>query len=248
MILSFTLIFIILLHSSCSITINYNFGNCTEGQPFNVTCTEFDSWSKVNKAFSSIVCKNPPDPMYLKPSEPIVLTNELNISLVAFLKPVINSSIDYPNEIWLYGLSGVDVYPWPFCSNCVKKSLILSFSVIQFFVNKKPPSDYNCTPSLIPDDSATSVSFLSNYASGILANYLNTYGSRSQAICPYLFKNVNLVHGIQLFFQVDCFLFVSLFRFQTNDADHSKINRTSIISINSNVRELIVQNGPFCTK
>jgi hypothetical protein len=64
----------------------------------------------------------------------------------------------------------------------------------------------------------------------------NTYGSSEQAICPYLFKNANLNDGINLAYQVDSFLFVSLFRFQTTDSNETEP------SINSEVGSFIV-NG-----
>jgi hypothetical protein len=137
-----TMIFILLRDPALAISCNFNFGNGTPGQPFNLLCTEFNSWSEVNNELSSIECKNLPDPIYLKPSKPIILTNELNISVVASLKLISDSSTGNLNQILLHGLGGIEVYPWPSCSSCVKKSLTISFSVMTFYVNKQPPSGY----------------------------------------------------------------------------------------------------------
>jgi hypothetical protein len=172
------------------------------------------------------------DPIYVKPSKPILLTSELNISLLAYSNPFCFSS----NQIFLYDISGVNVYPWPplVCTNCQKKTLDLDLSTIEFYVNNTPSTSYSCSPDLIPDDSATSVSFLSTYLDQLTVSYGNTYAISSQTICPFLFKNAQLT-AIDLYYQVDSFLFVTLFRFQ-------KAN-TSLSTINSNIGKLNVYSG-----
>jgi hypothetical protein len=83
------------------------------------------------------------------------------------------------------------------------------------------------------------VSLFSNYLSGIVIRYGNSYGSSSQAVCPYLFKNA-LIIEMDLFYQVNSFLFVSLFRFENN----SRISKNDNIksSIGSTVKTVSV-NG-----
>jgi hypothetical protein len=182
------------------------FINSTQSYSSNLTCTEFNSWSEVNDEFSSIKNSNNPNPISLKPSELILLTSELNITRVA-----------YSYDLFLYGVSGINVYPWPALSFtcCFEKGLNLFFSTIEFYVNSKPPSDYTCSPALIPDNTTASVSLFSKYLQGITLHYGNTYGSSSRTVCPYLFKNAQ-ISSMQLNYQVDSFLFVTLFRFQND--------------------------------
>jgi hypothetical protein len=62
------------------------------------------------------------------------------------------------------------------------------------------------------------------------------FGSGSQTVCPYLFKNAARL-ALKLHYQVDSFLFVTLFRFQ-------KVNYTNA-SINSNVGTLELHGFGF---
>jgi hypothetical protein len=224
-----------IMHSAFSSTY-YNVDNCTTtAQSLDLTCTEINSWSEVSNEISSRKCKSPPNFINLCPSAPLVLSNELDIS--GFSKTNDTSS---SNMISLMSLSGIEVYPWPFCPYCVKNYFVVSFSSIKFYVNNKPPGSYNCSPDLIPEDSATTVSFLSTYTSYISIWNGNTYGSLSQTICPYLFKNAQLDQGIDLYCQVESFLFVSLLRFQTDDI---LMNKTKLTSINSNVAGFWIFNS-----
>jgi hypothetical protein len=168
--------------------------------------------------------------MYFKPRGALILSEELNISAISY--PYSDSQY---NTITLNDFGGVEVYPWPVYLNSTQNNLMLSFSSIQFYVKNQPPGSYNCTPDLVPDDSATRVSFLSKYTYRLYMYFGNTFGSSSRVVCPYVFKNAQLPLGITLFDQVDSFLFVSLFRFQTDDW---LLNETQIISINSNVAML----------
>jgi hypothetical protein len=203
----------LLCHSACATTCTLNIGNCsaTGEDSFNLTCTEINSWSEVNNEFSSIKCRNPPNSIYLKPSGSLILSNELNITTIAFAFPVDKSTV---NLISAYGLNGIEVYPWPACQSCVKSYLKISFSVIEFYVSNQPPGSYNCTPDLVPDDSATSVSFLSQYTSSILIDYGNSYGSLSHAVCPFLFKNAHISYDFTLFSQVDSIYLSACFDFK----------------------------------
>jgi hypothetical protein len=157
------------------------------------------------------------------PSGSIQLSSELEVNFF------------YGFELDFYGVSGVNVYPWPACAKCNRPTLIFGMSNVDFYVNGKPSSEYTCNPDIIPDDSSLGVSYFSSYVYDIKIEYGNTYGSfSSPAICPYLFKNA-VLYDISLNFQVESFLFVSLFRFQ-------QVNYTEKSSINSNVSyELAVE-------
>jgi hypothetical protein len=204
---------------------------------FNLTCIEVNSWSEVNNVLGSNKCKNAPYSIFLYPNAPLTLSNELNISAVAFANQIESSVV---NSIYLSGIEGIEIYPWHACTSCVRNRLSISLSSIKFYVNKQPPGSYNCTPDLVPDNSATSVSFFSQKIEIIFLNYGNTYGRLSKAICPYVFKNAHIPRGLQLFYQVDSFLFVSLLQFQTDDL---LLNKTRKLSINSYITNLLFFNG-----
>jgi hypothetical protein len=135
----------------------------------SLICHNFNAWSELTAELVSINHTFLPNPIIFKPNQPIALTSELNMSLVAF------SSDD--NRYIFYDLSGVNVYPWPplTCLECTKKSLYLYSSTIKFYVNNT--SVYPCTAALIPDNSVDRVSFLSKYLDGIYIEYDNTYGT-----------------------------------------------------------------------
>jgi hypothetical protein len=186
----------------------------------DLTCHQFSSWNEANEALKATNFTNPTAPVFMKPSEPILLTSELNTSLVLF-----------SSALLFYGLSGVNVYPWPAWNND-QKGFSLFLSKIEFHVNSTPPTGYICSPNLLPDDSATSVSLLSSHIKSIIIIYGNKYSS--SAICPFLFKNAQLTDGMRLEFQVQSFLFVTLFRFQ-------QVNFTNTSTINSAVDNLQVK-------
>jgi hypothetical protein len=202
-------------------------------------CDKFDSWREVNDEFNSIKCINSNDTIYLKPSKPILITSELNISLVACSNNQQNST----NQVWFNSVGGINVYPWPAleCSDCVKKGfsffkkmLYFYYSSILFYVNNTQPSEYPCTPDIFPADSSSQVSFFSTYINSIYTNMGNSFGDLAQAVCPYIFKNAKLNGGFALDDQVDSFLFVTLFRFQ-------EVNDTQISTINSSIPNLDIE-------
>jgi hypothetical protein len=159
LLLSLLMIWLLLFDPAiAAITCHYS-GCVLVNETSNLTCTGFDSWSEVNTEFASIKCVHPPDPVYLQPKEPFLLTSELNVSLFTYANPAVQNS----NQLKLYGLSGINVYPWPACPGCVKKNLHIFVSTIQFYVNNTPPSDYACSPDIIPDDTSKSTSFLASY-------------------------------------------------------------------------------------
>jgi hypothetical protein len=137
------------------------------------------------------------------------------------------------------GVSGVDVYPWPAVHihglKFSKKTLSLSLSTVEFYVNNTPPGEYTCGHGLIPDDSSNGVSLFSTYLDQVIIDYGNMYGTAAQAVCPFVFKNAKLL-CLNLAYQVDSFLFVSLLRFQG-------VNSTSILFINSTIFEFDVENS-----
>jgi hypothetical protein len=183
--------------------------NCTNSQVSALICHDLHSWSEAIKSINSINCTNR-DLIVLKPLSPILLTSELSFV-----------STTYPS-FFIYGVSGVNVYPWnSVCSNCAAVSLGLSN--IEFYVNNQPPSQYTCSPSLVPSGS----SFFQSYLLQLTLIGGNTYGS--SAVCPYLFTSAYIYDGISLKFQVESFLFVSQLRFQTIDSNTSTENIDSTI-------------------
>jgi hypothetical protein len=185
-------------------------------------CYDFDSLSKVTQLLKLISKKrkHSPNAIFLQPSQPLLLTSDLRVSFVPDTK-----------ALHLFGLSGINVYPWP--DGFSNKTLVLYYSTVDFYVNNEPSSSYICGTDLIPGSPSTSknVSFLSAYLSKLWINSGNTY--TAQPVCPYLFKNVQL-DNIQLDSQVESFLFNILLKFnkQVLAAQlSSKINST-ISSLN----------------
>jgi hypothetical protein len=172
-------------------------------------CDNFNAWSELNEELVSINKSLSPNPVIFKPNQPIPLSSELNMSLVAY-----NSSTPDLQRYSVYTILGVNVYPWPPCFSCIAKILSLYLSTMKFYVNGTSPADYTCTPDLIPDNTATSVSLLSTYINGINVNFGNKFDSGSNAVCPFLFKNAKLSSGFDLQNQVNSFLFVNIFSFQ----------------------------------
>jgi hypothetical protein len=187
-----------------------------------LACRNFNSWSELDDTICFLYkCNAPQDSVSFQPSEPIVLTSELNISLVA-----------NANDLNIYGVSGISLYPWLACPECDNMTLSLYFSTIEFYVNHTDPSGYICSPGLIPDDSANRVSLFSSLVNRLFVGHGNTIGSSSKMICPFLFKNSRL-DSLELQYQVDSFLYVSLFKFQNN------LNKTTETkTINSNIAYL----------
>jgi hypothetical protein len=142
------------------------------------------------------------------PKEPILISSELNFSIEFNNRPV---QQDFHTT--MYGVSGIDLYPWPSLKlsqchgySCPKNNLIIFLSTIEFYVNNTPPSGYTCSSNIIPDETPHECSFFSSYLNSLTINYGNTYASSSQAVCPYIFKNAQL-DNIYLMYQVDSFLF-----------------------------------------
>jgi hypothetical protein len=196
----------------------------------------------VNEVFDElkhdINCLNTPDTITLQPSAPILFSRELNISLdYIYTTAKTNSTIvsEY-SQVVIYGVSGINVYTWPalHCnqSGYPKKELVLYLATVEFYVNSTPPSGYTCDSRLIPDDRFDSVSFFSKYIIAFALRSGNRFGSASQAVCPFVFKNAQL-YQIYLEYQVDSFLFVNMLRFQ-------EVNDTNTSSINSSILYLYV--------
>jgi hypothetical protein len=137
----------------------------------------------------------------VKPNQPIPFSGTFNATQFS--------------SLFLYGLSGVSMYPWPCCS--VAKILHILFSNVGFFVNDTSPGNYICSAGIIPDSvfptSSTNVTLFSKL-NMVKIEYGNTYGSGSDAVCPYLFKNAYVMFGLTILYQVDSFLYVTLLKFQ----------------------------------
>jgi hypothetical protein len=108
--------------------------------------------------------------------------------------------------------------------------------MIEFHVNNTSPASYTCSPDLLPENSKTESSLFSWCIALLSIEYGNTYGSGAQTDCPYLFKNAYMSNGIELSYQVDSFLYVTLFKFQ-------KVNDTK--TINSKMPSLAVHGYNF---
>jgi hypothetical protein len=226
MIMIMTLLFMDLARSASATCNSLNISQITK-----LICSEFSSWSELNEELSSNKYAYLPGIIiYLKPSEPIPLTSEFNISLVA-----------HAVELHLFDVSGVYVFPWPAnlldfetCSGCSKIILYLRFSSIEFYVNSTQPGGCSCTPSLIPNNSATTVSSFSTYFNSIDVDFGNAFNSRAETlVCPYLFNNAQINNGMSFGYQVDSFLFVSLFKFQEDIKSINNTSKTLPKSINS---------------
>jgi hypothetical protein len=185
--------------------------NCTVG--YNVACYGFE--------LSSTSCPlNLPSDVYFYPTEPILFNSEFNSSIIKF------------KNVYLYTVNGLNVYPWSAFGpdNTAYDSLSLTFSTVEFYVNNTPPSAYTCSPGIIPNNSASIVTFFQDYVNELAFLYGNKY--KAQAICPFVFANAKL-EQLSLGFQVDTFLFTSLFRFQ-------QTNNTKFFSINSTIQTLSI--------
>jgi hypothetical protein len=135
----------------------------------------------------------------LKPRAPLLLTQELNVSQLQLAS----------KEIELLTIKGINVYPWPAKLNA-QCSLFIYMSTIEFFINGKPQSDFSCNKNLITDSDGSTSIFVSVIAQIIILNQ-NTFNSAP--VCPFLFKNSRL-SKLELYGQVDSFLYKQLLRFQ----------------------------------
>jgi hypothetical protein len=150
-----------------------------------LVCHNFNAWSDLNSELKSIINKSAPDLFFLKPNQPIQLTSELNMTRFFEITDSGN-----PGSLYVYGLSGVTLYPWPSFSKCDNnpgpRSLFLFLSTIEFYVINTPSGGCTCNRDLLPDNSNTQVSLLSSSCiSKIHIDFGNTYGS---TFCPYLFN------------------------------------------------------------
>jgi hypothetical protein len=172
---------------------------------------------------ASITCTNSTIQILLQPREPVLLNSEFNISGV----------LRYGLE--LYGVSGVSVYPWPLIDKLrqFEVRLYLYFSTIEFYVNNKPPSAYTCALDLVPDDSTSTVSIFHHLSISCLEHRIwQQIRKLLTNQSPYVFKNARFAQKV-LHYQVESFLFVSLFRFQ-------HVNHVSKLSINSLINQVII--------
>jgi hypothetical protein len=118
--------------------------DCSNG--LNINCYEFDSWNEVNEDLGSLTCQNNLRNILFQPKAKVLLNSQFNMTSYRKFGLI------------FYGLSGVNVYPWPAFSNYngFKIRLFLYFSKIEFYVNNTLPNAYTCSPDLVPDDSTTS--------------------------------------------------------------------------------------------
>jgi hypothetical protein len=118
-------------------------------------CNDFTSWSELNNQFSA----TPSNSQflfisYLHPSVPIILTSDINMTYLTLHLNALES-------LNMYGLKGMNVFPWPVIPlyNDSQFDLVISVSTIEFYVNYKPTSEYTCNKGLVETNSTTSSFF-----------------------------------------------------------------------------------------
>jgi hypothetical protein len=190
-----------------------------------VFCHQFNTWTDFNKYFiahkSDFDKKQILELYSLKPSTPLLLTNQLDMPQFADLQNP---------QMFLYNLKGLDVFPWYDPPCCYMASLRLYLSTIDFNVNQVSSTEYTCNRNLWPSSSENS---LFSYFADISFDYGMEYPA--QSICSYLFKNATI--DIELQGQVNSFLYTSLFRFQDynisdTDSINSMINEIDVFGYN----------------
>jgi hypothetical protein len=172
-----SLLIIVIFIKVASTTATCDSYNCS--LPYYLFCYEFSSWSELNEVLNTIHdnCQNTPYFFAFQPSKPILLTDELNITIEFKSTPdnIFSSLME------VFSVSGFNVYPWPalHCNKlyCQKITIIFYLSTVKFHVNNTSPDDYSCSSDIIPNDSSKRVSLFSTYLESITIEYGNTYGS-----------------------------------------------------------------------
>jgi hypothetical protein len=167
----------------------------------------------------------------LHPSTPILFTGELNFT-------IFTQSFDKVRSLALYGINGVSVYPWPVLtpSSVVKVNLVIHVSTIDFYISEKP-TEYACSPKLIPDPSFKNSTSLFSSVDSLRIGHGTTYNVAQQLVCPHVFRTARL-SSLSLSGQVDSFLFVNLLQF-----NQSNLFKDNITSIDSSIFELTITNS-----
>jgi hypothetical protein len=194
---------------------------CTNSSvQFEIICHGFESWTEANKAMQGCNLYHP-STIGLRPNMPLLFTSELNLSFPYSL-----------SELHLFGVNGLNVFPWPAPQPSLYR-LSIYVSTIEFFINNKAPSEYVCSPNLIPERLTTnsSRSVFSFMYSFRLVNG-NTFKADKTPVCPYVFKS-NQVTEFYIYDQVDSFLFVNLLQFEK-----SNLLKDNITSIDSQIKDL----------
>jgi hypothetical protein len=187
----------------------------------NLICHDFSSWSELNSYASFQNVSVNVSTFNLEPNKPILLTQELNI----LSQDKISSG-----NLAVYGVKGINVYPWPAAHNAqARNGLSLFLSIIEFYVNEESPSEYECSRDLLPNFRANSSSIFTSVFSSMYISQFNNYHSEAP-VCPYLFKNAQ-TSSIFMYGQVDSFLFKQLLRFNQDYSNDTKL-------IGSNISDL----------
>jgi hypothetical protein len=175
------------------------------------------------------------DSVNLKPKEPLILTSELNIEQIIANTYNFDRNVDRFYRISMLQIKGVEIAGWPtnHASTFQKVLHIVELQIIQspadFYLNKKPLSELECTVDLIPENEATVFSYFRNIEFGLDVQY-----EKNQRICPYIFRNANLVH-LFILDQIDSKVVRTLWKFQILASNESAV------SINSHIYEFKIE-------
>jgi hypothetical protein len=190
-----------------------------------LACHLFSSWSELNplsgEQYQQVQTYN------FQPSTPLILTQEA----VSNLTPYSNES-----SLFLYGIKGLNMFPWLYQPNAPRWYLGVDLSTIEFYFNGMPPGEYQCKRDMIPDNGSSTCIFYSIIFQTFFARH-NKYSS--VPVCPHLFKYAYLT-SFELDSQVDSFLYTQLLRFDQTDVNseesiYSIVNITTIKGYNFKV-------------
>jgi hypothetical protein len=177
------------------------------------SCHEFSSWSELNDA----VTINSTGVTDLIPSTFLILNSELDMEK---LQDVL--------MLKFYSLKGVNVYPWLGLESRPPHSILGIYnSIISYYFNNTPPSEYSCGTDMIPDHASQATLFQ------LFGEFSISESRYDGEVCPHFFKNA-VVQKLTLDGQVASFLYTQLLRFTY------QASNTTLPSINSLVRKLNV--------
>jgi hypothetical protein len=191
--------------------------------------------------------------LVLKPSEPIVLTGELDLEQVhrIICRKASNNSNGCENSLPVYieGLKGLDVASgwWTtLTSYYTTYTFYLSSSTLAFYYMGNGPGQYQCNETTIFKEVKSSGSFLNRLGTLLLQNSI-TY-DQDNPVCPFLFANAQ-IDSLQINGLVNSFVVSNILKFQKLNSSSTTINST-ITQLELNgyeyaVDELLLQHLVF---
>jgi hypothetical protein len=207
---------------------------CGIDGPTSATCDNFNTWSELNELLNSTQL-NPNGSqhffLYIRPSQPIVLTGELNISIVQKATNCQNPAMTNSNLLLtLVNISGIDVItPW---SNLGTSVSTIGFeqSKIDFYINQNLASGLKCSKDLINDATFFTTAYEIDFLQDI------TYPT--QPVCPFLFTNA-VINFLSVFAQS------AIVGSKINNLLTFQSYQTNETSINSNIMQLLVRGFSY---